>query len=416
MGKQVSARTAFELITSEKGVPIKAWIRGVPLEKEAEKQLHNAAQLPFIYPWIAVMPDVHWGIGATVGSVIPALGAVIPSAVGVDIGCGMAAVQTNLKKEKLPVDLLPLRQAIEEAIPHGRTDQGGKHDSGAWQNGIPPGVLERWNEELCQGYQRITKKYPELCRGNDVNHLGTLGTGNHFIEMGTDENDCIWFMLHSGSRGVGNRMGTFFIRLARERMGKEVRKLPDPNLAWFEEGTRAFRDYMEAVEWAQQFALINRELMMRLILEAVARVPGIPSFQEEGLKVNCHHNYVSREFHYGKLVYLTRKGAIRAGSDDLGIIPGSMGAKSYIVRGLGNRESFNSCSHGAGRICSRNEAIKRFTLEEHKAATIGVECRKDKGVLDETPMAYKSIEAVMEAQKDLAAIVHTLKQLVCVKG
>lgn len=395
---------------------IRAWIKGVPLEKEAKRQLYNTARLGFIYPWIAVMPDVHWGIGATVGSVVPSLGAVIPSAVGVDIGCGMAAVQTQLYRRDLPSDLKPLRLAIEEAVPHGRTDRGGRYDVGAWQSGIiPPRVLARWNHELATGYERLVEKYPTLRQGNDVNHLGTLGTGNHFIEICADQDERIWLMLHSGSRGVGNRIGNFFIHLAKESMGKRAKKLPDPNLAWLEEGTRLFKDYLEAVEWAQEFALINRELMMEETLESVSCVLKMP-LQADGLKVNCHHNYVRREMHYGKQVYLTRKGAIFAGKNELGIIPGSMGTRSYIVRGLGNRESFNSCSHGAGRICSRHEAMKRFSLQEHIEATSGIECRKDKQVLDETPMAYKAIEDVMEAQKDLVETVHSLKQLICVKG
>jgi len=406
---------SYQTLKSEQGVPIKAWVKGVPLEDAARKQLVNVSQLPFIFKWVAAMPDVHWGIGATVGSVIPTKGAIIPAAVGVDIGCGMMAVQTDLNARDLPDNLHAIRTVIEEAVPHGRTHSGGKGDKGAWRE-IPEHNLSAWGEKLKARYEAILEKYPKLDRGNHANHLGTLGTGNHFIEVCLDESEMVWFMLHSGSRGVGNRMGSYFIELAKEEMGRLVGKLPDKDLAYLEEGTEHFDDYVEAVEWAQDFARTNRDLMMEQIVEAVRYSGEVRPFVAHVQAINCHHNYVARERHYGQNIFVTRKGAVRAQEGDLGIIPGSMGARSYIVRGKGNPESFMSCSHGAGRAMSRGEAKRRFTVEDHKRMTEGVECRKDADVIDETPAAYKSIEAVMAAQTDLVEIVHTLRQVVCVKG
>jgi tRNA-splicing ligase RtcB len=404
----------YQLIQPESGVPIKAWTKGVTIEAEAEKQLRNVARLPFIYKWVAAMPDVHWGIGATVGSVIPTKSAIIPAAVGVDIGCGMMAVQTTLRANQLPDNLRGIRTAIERAIPHGRTDNGGRKDKGAWRE-LPKLQIGVWRQ-LQTGYKAIIDKYPKLDRGNDVNHLGTLGTGNHFIEMCLDESDQVWFMLHSGSRGVGNRIGTFFIEMAKNDMRQYLKNLPDKDLAYFQEGSEHFEDYFDAVSWAQEFALCNRKLMMEQLVDAVSESGEVPPFSLTETAVNCHHNYVAREEHYGAMVLVTRKGAVRARKGDLGIIPGSMGARSFIVRGLGNPESFESCSHGAGRAMSRGEAKRRFSIEDHCKATAGVECRKDAAVIDETPMAYKPIDDVMNAQKDLVEIAHTLRQLVCVKG
>ena len=406
---------SYQTLKSEQGVPVKAWVHGVALEDAARKQLINVSQLPFIFKWVAAMPDVHWGIGATVGSVIPTKGAIIPAAVGVDIGCGMMAVQTDLKACDLPDNLHAIRTAIEAAVPHGRTHGGGKGDKGAWR-AIPPHTLDVWGENLKPRYDAILEKHPKLDRGNHSNHLGTLGTGNHFIEVCLDESDVVWFMLHTGSRGVGNRMGTYFIELAKRDMGRLTANLPDKDLAYLEEGTEHFFDYVEAVEWAQDFARTNRDLMMEQIIAAVRESGEVPPFTAHVQAINCHHNYVARERHYGHNVMVTRKGAVRAQQGDLGIIPGSMGARSYIVRGKGNPESFMSCSHGAGRAMSRGEAKRRFTVEDHRRMTEGVECRKDADVIDETPAAYKSIDAVMAAQTDLVEIVHTLRQVVCVKG
>ena len=405
---------SYQVIQSKQGVPIKAWVEGVPLEPEAEQQLRNVASLPIVYKWVAVMPDVHWGMGATIGSVIPTRDAIIPAAVGVDIGCGMMAVQTTLNARQLPDSLRTIRTTIEQAVPHGRTNNGQKHDRGAWWT-IPNHHLERWGQ-LKPIYDEIVEKHSKLNRGNDVNHLGTLGTGNHFIEVCLDSLDRVWFMLHSGSRGVGNRIGTYFIELAKQDMRKWQRNLPDVNLSYLREGTKFFDDYVQAVQWAQDFAMTNRRLMMDNLLHAIRESGEVPPFETTQGVVNCHHNYVTRETHYGQSVWVTRKGAVRAQTGEMGIIPGSMGARSYIVRGKGYPESFHSCSHGAGRAMSRGAAKRRFTVADHEQATRGVECRKDKDVIDETPGAYKPIDAVMRAQQDLVEIVHELRQVVCVKG
>lgn len=394
------------------GVPIRAWTRGVAIEDAARKQLENVARLPVVFHHIAVMPDVHWGMGATVGSVVPTERAIIPAAVGVDIGCGMMAVQTDLAASRLPDNLHALRAAIEQAVPHGRTANGGRGDRGAWHH-LPAAPAAAW-QELAPGYRALVDRHPRLGQGNDANHLGTLGTGNHFIEVCLDEADRVWFMLHSGSRGVGNRIGTYFIELAKQDMRRHVKNLPDEDLAYLKEGSRHFDDYVEAVEWAQRYARTNRKLMMDAVIAAARRE--LPELELGATAVNCHHNYVAREHHFGHDVFVTRKGAVRAGAGELGIIPGSMGAASFIVRGKGQRESFCSCSHGAGRAMSRGEAKRRFTVEDHARATEGIECRKDAGVIDETPMAYKPIDAVMAAQDELVEVVHRLRQVVCVKG
>ncbi|MGQ0596938.1 RtcB family protein [Aquabacterium sp.] len=393
------------------GVPVKMWTRGVPVEDEARRQLTNAARLPVVFKHIAAMPDVHFGIGATVGSVIPTIKAIIPAAVGVDIGCGMMACKTTLTAEDLPDNLGALRAAIERAVPHGRAP--GNRDPGAWQK-VPGSVDTAW-AQLEPEFTELCRDYPKIAKTNNRNHLGTLGTGNHFIEVCLDEQGAVWFMLHSGSRGVGNFIGTMFIELAKQDAMRNNANLPDRDLAYFEEGSRYFGDYVRGVGWAQKFAAINREVMMRRVIEAAKTVIR-KNFQSHIEAVNCHHNYVQREHHFGEDIFVTRKGAVSAKAGQLGIIPGSMGARSYIVRGKGNPESFESCSHGAGRVMSRGEAKRRFTLADHRAATEGVECRKDKDVIDETPAAYKDIDAVMEAQRDLVDVVHTLKQVVCVKG
>lgn len=406
-------QTTYEFHQPEGGAPIKMWTRGVPVEDDARAQLARAAQMPFIFKHVAAMPDVHVGIGATVGSVIPTKGAVIPAAVGVDIGCGMMAARTSLVASDLPDNLAGIRSAIEAAVPHGRTAGRGQRDKGAW--GEPPRVVVDAWAKLAERFGRIVAKHPRLRNTNNLMHLGTLGTGNHFIELCLDEEQRVWVMLHSGSRGVGNAIGTFFIELAKQDMRKWHINLPDQDLAYFPEGTDHFDDYVEAVEWAQDFAKLNRHVMMAHVIDALRSQIAKP-FDAECEAVNCHHNYVTREHHFGENVLVTRKGAVRAAKGVMGIIPGSMGAKSFIVRGLGNPESFDSCSHGAGRVMSRTAAKKLVSLDEHLADTAGVECRKDAGVIDETPKAYKPIEAVMAAQADLVEIVHTLKQVVCVKG
>ena len=405
---------AYVSFAPEGGVPIKAWVRGVSLEDQAREQLFNTARLPFVGPWVAVMPDVHFGIGATIGSVVPTRGAIVPAAVGVDIGCGMMAVRTSLVATDLPDDLKGVRSAIERDVPHGRTDGGGPNDRGAWKH-PPERSTSAW-AALDTRFDRITDRHKGLRRGSPVNQLGTLGGGNHFIEVCLDERDRVWFVLHSGSRGVGNRIGRHFIERAREVLEGRSVSIPDRDLAWFDEGTPLYDDYVEAVSWAQDFATENRRVMMQGVVDGVRRVPGLRPFEAHLEAINCHHNYVRRERHFGEDLLVTRKGAVRAGSGEMGIIPGSMGARTYLVRGKGSPESFESCSHGAGRAMSRTEAKRRFTLADHIEATKHVECRKDAAVIDETPMAYKDIDAVMAAQQDLVEIVHTLHQVVCVKG
>ena len=400
----------FEVIETSAGGRIKAWVKGVPLEAQARTQLENVAGLPFIHRHLAVMPDVHYGRGATVGSVTPTRGAIIPAAVGVDIGCGMMAIRTSLTAKDLPDSLSAIRSEIERKVPVGN-GRGGNHKEAPARAATAlkaSGLADRLDV--------ILKKHRRIQRTAFAKQLGTLGGGNHFIELCLDEADRVWVMLHSGSRGTGNILGTYFIQEAREALEKRVLSyhVPDKDLAFFVEGEALFDDYTEAVSWAQDYARLNREVMMDRVLFTLRE--HFPAFALEKEAVNCHHNYVEREHHFGSDVWVTRKGAVRAGKDELGIIPGSMGAKSFIVRGKGHADSFCSCSHGAGRAMSRGEAKRRFSVEDHLAATEGVECRKDKGVIDETPMAYKDIDSVMAAQTDLVEVVHTLKQVVRVKG
>ena len=403
----------YNLIENENCAPIKAWTKGVPFESEAQKQLNNIAKMDMIHSHVAVMPDVHFGLGATIGSVIPSVNAVIPAAVGVDIGCGMVAHKTSLRANQLPDNLAGVRSAFEKAVPHGRTSGRRKSDRGAWHN-LPDLVSKRWLE-LNARFEAICEKHPVLKNTNNVHHLGTLGTGNHFLELCIDEHNAVWVMLHSGSRGVGNAIGNHFIALAKKDMERHQINLPDVNLAYLKEGSDYFNDYVEAVSWAQDFARINREVMMHNALAALRKELGI-DFNTAELAVNCHHNYISKEHHFGHDCFVTRKGAVRAQKGEMGIIPSNMGERSFIVRGLGNPDSFNSCSHGAGRVMSRTKAKKVYTIDDQIAATKGVECRKDKAVIDEIPHAYKNIDDVMAAQKDLVEVVHTLKQVVCVKG
>ncbi len=391
-------------------VPVKIWTRDI--EPEALRQLLNIADLPIVHGHVAAMPDVHAGIGATVGSVIPTLHAIIPAAVGVDIGCGMNAVRTSLVAGDLPDNLRGLRLAIEESIPVGFNQHAASRMRGS--------ALQRIGRTLNDRLDVIVGKHPGLMkmqrRFNEtwLCQIGTLGGGNHFIELCLDEADRVWIMLHSGSRGIGNVLGRYFIEAARKDMRRHQIRLPDQDLAYFSEGSDLFDDYVEAVEWAQDYALLNRSRMMAAIVEAMK--PLLPGFRLEEEAINCHHNYVAREEHFGERLFITRKGAISARHGELGIIPGSMGARSYIVRGLGNPASFCSCSHGAGRRMSRSAAKRRFDRFDLEAQTAGVECRKDGGVVDEIPAAYKDIDQVMENQRDLVEPVHTLKQVLCVKG
>lgn len=409
----------YEYIETGTGINIKAWTKGVLFEDEARKQVQMMASLPFIHKHIAIMPDVHAGKGSTVGSVIPTKGAIVPSTVGVDLGCGVVAVRTSLNAKDLPTSLHKMRDQIERKVPHGRTDNGGAGDRGAW--GTPPSsVISAWHGMVPE-FEKIIAKHPMIIKGRKVDErsvkqLGSLGGGNHFIEVCLDESDNVWVMLHSGSRGIGNSIGTYFINLAKEEMKRFHIHLLDQDLAYLSEGTTHFDDYCTAVEWAQNYAMINRELMMERVLQAIRDTHGIPPFQARMEAVNNHHNYISRETHFGESVLVTRKGACRADVGMMSVIPGSMGAKSFIVQGKGNPDSFNSCSHGAGRTMSRTAAKKLFTVEDHIKATEGVECRKDAEVVDESPMCYKDIDQVMFAQRDLVEIVHTIKQVLCVKG
>jgi len=386
--------------------PVKIYTSDI--ENEALTQLKKIAQLPIIHSHIAAMPDVHLGIGATVGSVIPTLNAIIPAAVGVDIGCGMSALRLSIKSSQLPDNLLAMRNAIERAVPVGLH----AHKTVS--------IRESACKQLAHGVDWLFEKHPTIMKmlkqPNSIwtKQMGTLGSGNHFIEICVDENKDVWIMLHTGSRGIGNAIGQYFIALAKKDMGKHIHNLPDKDLAYFTEGSESFVDYVTAVNWAQEYARLNRNEIMGLVLRAIT--PFLPKFRTDRHAINCHHNYVSREHHFGAEVMVTRKGAISARDGELGIIPGSMGAKSFIVRGKGNVDSFCSCSHGAGRKMSRTAARNAFSKENLIAQTKGVECRKDKAVIDEIPAAYKDIEQVMENQSDLVEVVHTLKQVLCVKG
>lgn len=410
---------SYEHIEGEK-VPIKAWIKGVELEQEAKQQLVNLSALPFIYKHVAAMPDVHVGIGSTIGTVIATERVILPACVGVDLGCGMNAIPLGIDANKLPDNLSSLRSKIEAQIPHGRTNHGQAGDKGAW-NGRDDRFGARiardlWKSAFKEKFDSILEKHPKIgAQVNHVNHLGSLGTGNHFIELCTDQDDQAWLMLHSGSRGVGNKIGSYFIEKAKEDMKNYFVNLPDENLAYLPEGSAHFDDYVEAVSWAQDFAKANRKIMTEIILKVLEDELKIPLNVLDAL-ISCHHNYVAKENHFGKNVWITRKGAVRAREGDIAIIPGSMGVGSYIVKGKGNPESFHSCSHGAGRKMSRGKARKDISLEQHLEDTKGIECRKDIDVLDESPAAYKSLDAVMKAQEDLVEIQHKLSPLLCIKG
>ena len=397
--------TIKQVLTDQR-VPVKIWTDDV--DERSKEQLSNIASMPFIHHHVAAMPDVHLGIGATIGSVIATHKAIIPAAVGVDIGCGMLACQLSLSAND--IDEKSLKKVFDQItrdVPVGR----GQHK----ENHALIEVAKPFEARLTA----MTQKHPDLLKSfgkfsNWVYQMGTLGGGNHFIEVCLDENKQVWVMLHSGSRGIGNGMADYFIKLARKDMERWMINLPDRDLAYFPEGTEHFDDYVEGVHWAQEYAFQNRQSMLDLVLAGLRR--HLPAFEVVNQVVNCHHNYVAIEHHYGENVYVTRKGAIRAREGDLGIIPGSMGARSFIVRGKGEPESFTSCSHGAGRRMSRTAAEKQFTEADMVQQTEGVICRKDKGVIDEIPSAYKDIDQVMANQADLVDIVHTLKQVVCVKG
>lgn len=381
---------------------VKYFTDGVPVETEAKRQVENVSSLPFV-KHVAVMPDVHYGKGATVGSVIASHRAVIPAAVGVDIGCGMIAAKTSLRGSDLPDSLKGIRSQIESVIPVGmnRNKEMDIHAKIHWG-----ALLSRYYHEP-KSYLVEDQKNPEL-------QLGSLGGGNHFIELCLDENEDVWIMLHSGSRNVGNLIGRKFIELAKKDMEKWFISLPDNDLSYLVEDSEHFDHYVDAVSQAQDFAWANRKVMLNRVVDVLRSV--FPEMELRENAINCHHNYITKENHMGKNLWVTRKGAVRARDGDLGIIPGSMGAKSFIVKGKGNVQSLHSCSHGAGRKMSRNAAKKKYTKDDLIRQTKGIECRKDKDVIDEIPGAYKDIDKVMAAQKDLVEVQYTLKQVMCVKG
>lgn len=433
---------------NDHGWPIKLWTKDI--EQSALDQVVNLSAMPFIHKHVAVMPDAHAGIGSTVGTVIATDKAIIPAAVGVDIGCGMMACKLPITAEDLPDNLHEIRSAIESVVPHGRTDNGGINDRGAFgtqeanslgvsyllaEHGIkkiatinllPNGKIstDLAGDNLISRFENLSRDNPKLYRFFDKlwRQIGTLGTGNHFIELCLDTNNAVWIMLHSGSRGIGNAIGMYYIQLAKEDMRKWFINLPDEDLAYLPEGTDHFAEYITAMTWAQDYAAANREVMMQNIWSAISPFFNgklskyMTSDEIKEKAIQCHHNFCTKENHFGRNVWITRKGAVRARQGDMGIIPGSMGTKSYIVRGLGNKDSFESCSHGAGRRMSRNEARKRFTVQDLEQQTSGVECRKDSNVIDEIPGAYKDIDQVMQNQNDLVEIVTELKQVLCVKG
>lgn len=392
---------------------VKMWVGDMEVEQAALVQIMNISQLPVLAGHIAIMPDVHMGKGATVGSVIPTRSAIIPAAVGVDIGCGMVAAMTNLKAEDLPDSLFALRNQIERDIPVGFNEhaKGIPSVSGPYAD-----VLRKNLHKTMDAFDHLTLR-AKLNRADEKKigrQVGTLGGGNHFIEVCLDLNNNVWVMLHSGSRGIGNQIGTIAVEMAKEQAAKRAYGLADADLAWLDEGTPEFDSYVEAMHWAASYAQFNRDTMMNLVISAIKH--RIPKMKVVGEIINIHHNYSSFEEHFGQKMWVTRKGAVSAQDGQMGIIPGSMGTKSYIVRGKGNKEAYCSCSHGAGRIMSRNQAKKLFTSLDLEAQTLGVECRKDSDVIDEIPGAYKNLDSVMEAQKDLVDIVHTLKAVLCVKG
>lgn len=395
----------MNVINTGKGL-IKAWNKGVTFDDNTKQQLLNLADLPFIHKWVASMPDAHLGKGCAIGTVLATKKAIIPASVGVDLGCGMKAVKTSLKSSDLPDNLHNLRTHIESVVPVGR----GQHN----EQKVPDSVKNAWNKGLLKNFTKISD-YAPIAKSNSIVHLGTLGGGNHFIEICIEEaDDSVWVMLHSGSRGVGNAIGRYFISKAKEEMSKYFINLVDDDLAYLPENSKYFDQYIESVNWAQEFAKMSRDIMMQKTLDILEK--HTHTFNIEQLSVDCHHNYVQKENHYKENVWVTRKGAVSARKGEFGIIPSSMGQKSFIVRGLGNPESFNSCSHGSGRVMSRTAAKKLVSAEEHKKSLEGVECNNTESTLDETPSAYKPIDDVMNAQKDLIEVVHEIKQVLCIKG
>ena len=402
----------YETIQAGNGRHIKAWKKGVYFEQEAIQQLINAAQLSIVHPYVAAMPDCHKGYGSTVGSVIPTKDAIIPAAIGVDIGCGMCYVKTDFNRDDLPSDLSEMRPALEKAIPNG-----GPGELGAWPVTVPSHIHTAWMDDFDSEYAALGRKYPDVISPFAQRQLGTLGTGNHFVELTTESiGNKVGVLIHSGSRGLGNKIGTYFTAFARHYCEANHIGLPDRDLAYLPRGADGFDDYLAAVRFAQRYAMVNRTIMARAACNVLMVFTGYRRYVSSTPTVHCHHNYMVEEVHNGEKLFITRKGAVRAQGGDLGIIPGSMGVKTFIVEGLGSEDSFTSCSHGAGRTMSRTAAKKAFTVEDHVRATEGVECDKTEDTLDETPGAYKNIDDVMAAQEDLVRPLYTLKQFLCVKG
>jgi len=377
------------------------------IEPNTQAQAELTSSMPFVVPHLALMPDAHLGKGATVGSVIPTLGAIMPAAVGVDIGCGMIAIRTQFNASDLGANdksLSVLRSSIERSIPLS---------AGAYNRNISESALPRINELVKLAGNRLDI-YDALCRTNWRRHLGTLGSGNHFIEVSLDENDNVWLFLHSGSRGIGNSIAMRHIKIAQDLMKKWFIKLPGPDLSYLIENTPEFDDYITDLNWAQHFALLNREEMMDRVIKDFEHWIGAKVEEQE--RINCHHNFTQHEHHMGRDVWLSRKGAIQADKGRPGLIPGSMGTASYVVEGLGNPAAFNSSPHGAGRVFGRNDAKRRFTMDDMDKQMVGVEYNRSAAFLDEIPSAYKDIDVVMEDAKDLVEIKHTLRQIVNVKG
>ena len=391
---------------------VKLWTGNMPVEPEAFEQIVRISDLPILAGHLAIMPDVHLGKGATVGSVIPTRNAIIPAAVGVDIGCGMCAVLTNLTANDLPDNLAALRSQIERDVPVGFNE----HKRDVYLLGDAGEIYKNNLYHTINQFEtlELRAKLDNAKTNKIIRQAGTLGGGNHFIEICLDLEDRVWIMLHSGSRGIGRQIGEIAIEMAKNQAITYNRLPTDENLAWLDEGSTEFNSYIQAMTWAQDYARFNRDTMMSIVIAAMKR--RLPNLLLLGEVVNCHHNFTSLEEHFGEKMWVTRKGAVSAKAGEFGIIPGSMGAKSFIVTGKGNHDSYCSCSHGAGRKMSRAQANKSFTIDDLKAQTAGVECRKDGKVIDEIPGAYKNIDEVMNAQTDLVDVVQTLKQVLCIKG
>lgn len=445
----------MNIIKWENGCNIHTWIEGVPVEKDVILNAMLISEIPFV-KHIAIMPDAHKGKGADIGSVIATEGYIVPSLVGADICCGISCVKTSLKEDDIPEKTRHnLRIEIEKNVPSGRTNNGGKGDKGAWDI-IPTHIQNIWNDNLKERFENICKKYPEIARSNNLNHLGTIGSSNHFAEISVDEEGCVWVMTHTGSRGIGAKIGSFFTNKAKEfyegvsknqkyenerlvkeytlseefkNLNKEEKReaivnfrnkicfnrieVPNSDLVYLKEGTEIFDDYLECVSFCHEFAKWNRSIIINNMIIAMKKVIG--EFNTEEM-ISCHHNFVEKETHFDKEWYVTRKGAIMAREGQYGIIPGAMGKATFIVVGKGQEDSLSSASHGAGRVMGRREAMKTIDMEAHMEATKGLECYRGSEIIDESPLAYKDVYSVMKAQEALVSPICCMKAIICVKG